>query len=78
LRVVVPPALIPLPAEIAAALIPRIFLLVVEAALLMKILTAVSIPLLETSIRAALDLIPRCATVESTRRKKPPGGLLGA
>jgi hypothetical protein len=61
--------LIPLPTEITAAQIPQIFLLVVGAALLMKILPAVTISLLEISIRTALDLIPWRATIESSRRK---------
>jgi hypothetical protein len=56
-QVVIPPALIRLSPKVATALISRIFLLVVHAAVLMKILIAVSIPLLEISIRAMLDLM---------------------
>jgi hypothetical protein len=49
--------LIRLAPEVTTALIPRIWLLVVDVTVLMKILIAISIPLLEISIRAMLDLM---------------------
>jgi hypothetical protein len=56
-RVVIPSALIRLALEVTTAQIPRICLLVIDAAMLMKILIAISIPLLEISICAMLDLM---------------------
>jgi hypothetical protein len=55
--IVAPPSLIRLAPEVAATLIPRISLLVVGFTTLLKILSALSISLLEISTRTLLVLL---------------------